>query len=97
MDYNSDLEKVEQVTVEVLKEMQKASADCVQDFEPFIRFQQFGDSSIDLKVFLKAKTFGSQFLIKHELMKRIQKRYAEEGINIPFPVRNVFINKRDEE
>ena len=97
VDYNSDLEKVEQVTVEVLKEMQKASADCVQDFEPFIRFQQFGDSSIDLKVFLKAKTFGSQFLIKHELMKRIQKRYTEEGINIPFPVRNVFINKRDEE
>ena len=93
VDYNSDLEKVEQVTIEVLKEMQQASADCVQDFEPFIRFQQFGDSSIDLKAFLKAKTFGSQFLIKHELMKKLQKRYREEGINIPFPVRNVFINK----
>ncbi len=94
VDYNSDLQKVEEVTVKVLKEMQQASPDCVQDFEPFIRFQQFGESSIDLKAFLKAKTFGSQFLIKHELMKRIQKRYAEEGINIPYPVRNVFISKQ---
>jgi small-conductance mechanosensitive channel len=93
VDYNSDLQKVEEVTVEVLKEMQQASPDCVQNFEPFIRFQQFGESSIVLKAFLRAKTFGSQFLIKHELMKRIQKRYTEEGINIPFPVRNVFINK----
>ncbi len=93
VDYNSDLQKVEEVTVKVLKEMQQASPDCVQDFEPFIRFQEFGESSIDLKAFLKAKTFGSQFLIKHELMKRIQKRYAEEGINIPYPVRNVFISK----
>ena len=94
VDYNSDLQKVEEVTVKVLKEMQQASPDCVQHFEPFIRFQQFGESSIQLKAFLKAKTFGSQFLIKHELMKRIQKRYAEEGINIPYPVRNVFISKQ---
>ncbi|HRO46366.1 mechanosensitive ion channel family protein [Agriterribacter sp.] len=93
VDYNSDLEKVERITVEVLKEVQRASADCVQDFEPFIRFQQFGESSIDLKAFLKAKTFGSQFLIKHELIKRLRKRYKEEGINIPFPVRSVFVNK----
>jgi small-conductance mechanosensitive channel len=93
VDYNCDLQKVEEVTVQVLKEMQNASPDCVQHFEPFIRFQQFGESSIQLKAFLKAKTFGSQSLIKHELMKRIQKRYREEGINIPYPVRNVFINK----
>ncbi len=92
VDYNSDLEKVEKITIEVLKEVQKTSANCVQDFEPFIRFQQFGESSIDLKAFLKAKTFGSQSLIKHELIKKMQKRYNEEGINIPFPVRSVFIN-----
>ncbi|HTN06369.1 mechanosensitive ion channel family protein [Agriterribacter sp.] len=93
VDYSSDLEEVEKITIEVLKDMQRTSADCVQNFEPFIRFQQFGESSIDLKAFLKAKTFGSQFIIKHELMKKLQKRYREEGINIPFPVRNVFINK----
>ena len=92
VDYNSNLEEVERITVEVLKEVQSALADCARDFEPFIRFQQFSDSSITLKAFLKAKTFGSQFLIKHELMKKIQKRYKEEGINIPFPVRNVIVS-----
>ncbi|HRQ50526.1 MAG TPA: mechanosensitive ion channel family protein, partial [Agriterribacter sp.] len=93
VDYNSDLEKVEKITVEVLREIQAASADCVQDFEPFIRFQRFGESSIDLKAFLKTKTFGSQSLVKHELIKKLRKRYREEGISIPFPVRNVLVNK----
>ncbi|HEX5027006.1 MAG TPA: mechanosensitive ion channel family protein [Agriterribacter sp.] len=97
VDYSSDLEKVETVTVGVLKEMQRDSEDCVKDFEPFIRFQQFGESSIGLKAFMRVKTYGSQFLVKHELMKRLQKKYKQEGINIPFPVRNVFLNKRVEE
>lgn len=97
VDYSSDLEKVEMVTVEILKELQRDSADCVQDFEPFIRFQQFGESSIELKAFMRVNTFGSQFLVKHELMKRLQKKYQQEGINIPFPVRNILINKKIEE
>lgn len=97
VDYSSDLEKVERVTLEVLKEIQKEFTDCVPHFEPFIRFQQFGESSVDLKAYLMTKTFGSQFLVKHELIKRIFKRYGEEGINIPFPVRNVIINKADKE
>ncbi|MCO5236263.1 MAG: mechanosensitive ion channel family protein [Chitinophagaceae bacterium] len=92
VDYNSDLRQVEQVTVEVLKEIQKDFADCVQSFEPFIRFQQFGDSSITLKAFLKSKTFGGQFLVKHELMKKLHRRYKDEGINIPFPVRDVYLH-----
>ncbi|MCO5239328.1 MAG: mechanosensitive ion channel family protein [Chitinophagaceae bacterium] len=95
VDYNSDLEEVEKITVEVLKEMQKAWADCDRDFTPFIRYQQFGDSSITLKAFLKAKTFGGQFLLKHELMKKLKKKYKETGINIPFPVRNVTIHNQE--
>lgn len=97
VDYNSDLEKVERVTIEVLKEVQKDFSDCVQQFEPFIRFQQFGESSIDFKAYLMTKTFGSQFLVKHELIKRIFKRFVQEGINIPFPVRQVYLEKSGKE
>ncbi|MBW7889852.1 MAG: mechanosensitive ion channel family protein [Chitinophagaceae bacterium] len=93
VDYNSNLEEVEKITIEVLKEMQELYPECDKDFQPFVRFQQFGDSSVDLKMFLRSKTFGGQFLLKHELMKRVKKKYDEVGIQIPFPVRNVIINK----
>lgn len=95
VDYSSNLEEVESITVGVLREMQKEWPDCEPDFQPFIRFQQFGDSSITLKAFLKSKTFSGQFLLKHELMKKLKKKYGEAGINIPFPVRNVMISKSD--
>lgn len=94
VDYGSDLDEVESVTLQALREMQKEWADCEPEFQPFIRFQQFGDSSITLKAFLKSKTFSGQFLLKHELMKKLKIKYGEAGINIPFPVRNVYLNKR---
>jgi small-conductance mechanosensitive channel len=32
-------------------------------------------------------TFTDQFLIKHEFIKRIHKRFNREGIMIPYPIR----------
>lgn len=91
VDYNSNLDQVERVTIEVIKELQETMEECVPDFAPFIRFQQFGDSSIDLKAFIRVRDFGSQFIVKHEFIKKLKKRYAEEGINIPYPVRTLLI------
>ena len=93
VDYNSDLDKVERITIEVIKEMQQDVEDCVPDFDPVIRFQQFGSSSIDLKAFIRVRDFASQFKVKHEFIKRLKKKYEEEDINIPYPVQTVYINK----
>lgn len=97
VDYNSDLEKVERVTIEVIKELQQDVEECVPDFDPFIRFQQFGASSIDLKAFIRVKDFGSQSKVRHEFIKRLKKRYEEEGINIPYPTQTVFLKAQDTE
>jgi len=45
---------VEAVTVEVARELQKRIQRAVPDFEPFIRYHTFGDSSIDFTVFLRS-------------------------------------------
>jgi len=87
--YKSDLERVEVVTCEVAKSVM---ADCpggVAYFEPFIRYHSFGDSGIKFTVILRAKEFVDQYLIKHEFIKRLQRRYIQEGINIPYPVRAI--------
>jgi small-conductance mechanosensitive channel len=91
VDYRMDLEKVERVTCEVGKQVMKEVAGGIPEFDPFIRFHTFADSSINFTVILRGKTFVDQYLVKHEFVKRLQKRYAQEGITIPFPLRTVIM------
>jgi small-conductance mechanosensitive channel len=55
----------------------------VPGYEPSIRFHTLGDFSILFSVALKVKEFGAQYLVKHEFIKALHKRYVEEGISIP--------------
>lgn len=95
VDYDSDLEKVERVTCEVGKEVMKQVAGGVAEFEPFIRYGAFADFSINFTVILRAREFVDQYLVKHEFIKRLHKRFAKEGIVIPYPIR--AINYQQEE
>jgi len=87
--YKSDLEKVERITCEVAKSVMIEINGGVAYFEPFIRYNTFGDSSIKFTVILRVKEFVDQYLIKHEFIKRLHKRYIQEGINIPYPIRAI--------
>jgi len=87
--YKSDLKKVERVTIEVGREVMREVTGGVPEFEPFVRYGGFGDSSVNLTVILRAKEFVDQYLIKHEFIKRLHERYAKEGIVIPYPIRAV--------
>lgn len=93
VDYNSDLDKVERVTIEVIKSLQEDMDECVPNFDPFVRYHQFGDSSIDIRAFIKVREWGAQHIVKHHFIKRLKKRFQEENINIPFPVRTIHITK----
>ena len=95
--YESDLNLVENVTKEVIKETLNVVEGGVKDFEPIIRFSAFGDSSINLKAILRVNDYSSQFAVKSEFIKKIHERYNKEGINIPFPIRTVFMKKENGE
>jgi small-conductance mechanosensitive channel len=91
VSYDSDLEQVERVTLEVANEtMLKLGEDI--SFEPTVRFHTFGESSIDFNVSMRSSQFTNQFLLKHEFIKALTKRYREEGINIPYPIRTILQN-----
>ncbi|NIM16976.1 MAG: mechanosensitive ion channel [Candidatus Aminicenantes bacterium] len=91
IDYSSDLEKAEQVTLEVAREILKEVAGGDEKWEPFMRYHTFGDSSINFTVYLRCKEFFDKFLVQHEFIKRLKKRYDQEGITIPFPIRTVIM------
>ena len=87
--YDSDLQKVERVTCEVARDVLRSVPGGVPGFEPFIRYNAFGDSSINFTVILRVAEFTDRYLITHEFMKRLKDRYDREGIEIPFPQRVV--------
>jgi small-conductance mechanosensitive channel len=93
VSYDSDLDIVEKVTAEVAKEVLEGVPGAVAEFEPVIRYQAFGDFSINFAVALRAREFADQILIKHEFIKRLHRRYKLEKIEIPFPIRTVYMKE----
>jgi small-conductance mechanosensitive channel len=89
VDYDSDLAKVERVTIEVARDVMQTVQGGVPSTEPFIRYHTFADSSINFSVIMRGREFTDQYLIKHEFIKRLHDRYAREGISIPFPIRTL--------
>ncbi|MFH1709629.1 MAG: mechanosensitive ion channel family protein [bacterium] len=95
--YGSDLEKTEKITCEVGKQTMKDVAGGVPDFTPFIRYNAFRDFSINFTVILRAKEYVDQYLIKHEFIKKLHKRFAQEGIVIPYPIRAINYEQEKKE
>ncbi|MET7609513.1 mechanosensitive ion channel family protein [Streptomyces seoulensis] len=93
VSYDSDLEHVERVTAEVVDEVMTEITGAVPEHEAAIRFHTFGDSRIGFTIILGVGEFSDQFRIKHEFIKRLHRRYREEGIRIPAPTRTVALQQ----
>lgn len=91
--YGSDLSRVEKITKEVIKETLQESEDGVQEFEPEISFTSFAESSIRLKAFLRVNNYPAQFQVRSMFIKKLHDRYSKEGIEIPYPVRTIFMKE----
>jgi small-conductance mechanosensitive channel len=91
VSYDSDLDIVEKVTVEVAKEVMEEIAPELLSNAPYLRFHTFNDFSIDFTLYMRVNEFFDQRISKHLLIKKLHKRYHQEGIQIPFPVRDINI------
>lgn len=91
--YGSDLDKVEKVTVRAAKDVQQTVEGAVKGFEPFVRFNEFGDSNINFSIIMRVDEPVAKYIVLHELIKRLTKAYEKEGIEISWPVRKVYVKK----
>ena len=89
--YDSDLEQVERVTREVAATIAAADYGADPHYDSLLRFDEFGDSAINLRVSLRANAYDDRWLLTTEMIKLLHKRYAEEGIAIPFPQRTIHM------
>ncbi len=66
----------------------------LSDPAPVVRFiPGFGSSSLDFTLVCHVSDFLDQSPVQHELRKRILKRFRKENIEIPYPVRTVFLRE----
>lgn len=92
VSYDSDPEKVEKIVIEEVKKAFAEVPGLLREPEPTVRFiPGFGESSLDFTLICHIKDVTEQFTVQHELRKRIFKRFKEEGIEIPFPQRVVWL------
>ncbi|MDG1949812.1 MAG: hypothetical protein P8J32_03245, partial [bacterium] len=61
--------------------------------EPFVRFSSFGDSAIQMNVFLSIDRFLDQYVIRHEFIKALTIAYKKAKIDIPYPQVEVHMSK----
>lgn len=85
--YGSDVEKVSNVLLQCAVDLQNISASP----QPFVRFTDFGNSSLDFQLyFWSTETFRVEF-IKSELRYKIDAAFRQNGIHIPYPQRDIHI------
>ena len=90
VSYESDLDRVITVTESVAQSVIDEIEGAKKDAPAVVRCFQFGPSSVDLKVYFRGEKYGDQHIIIDEFIRRIHKRYAQENIEIPFPIRTLI-------
>ncbi len=88
--YGSDVEKVTRILLECADKHKKIS----QTTKPFVRFNDFGDSSLDFQLFFwTTETFHVES-IKSDIRYEINASFKQHGVQIPFPQRDIHIKSQ---
>jgi small-conductance mechanosensitive channel len=89
--YGTDVEK----TRELLKEILYANPHVVKEegSEPTIRFDELADSSVNFFIQVIVDDRANKMGVVDYLNTEIYRRFTEEGIDIPFPQRTVWMKK----
>ncbi|EKO52008.1 transporter, small conductance mechanosensitive ion channel MscS family protein [Leptospira kirschneri str. 200803703] len=78
--YQTDLEKVESLAVNIGNEVLKKFYPSDSLGEISFSYQKFGPSAVGFQMDLPCLEFSDQFLIRHELIKRLHSQFQKEGI-----------------
>jgi len=89
VSYGADVRRVTQVLTEVCL----ANPRVLKDPPPVVFFKAYGDSSLDftVRVFLQSPEPKDRTAATHELNSAIFEALQREGIEIPFPQRELYI------
>jgi small-conductance mechanosensitive channel len=85
--YGSDVQKVKNVLLECADN----HPGVLKDPKPAVRFENFGDSSLDFELLFWSDDFQNIQIIKSDLRFLIDEAFRKNNIQIPFPQRDLHI------
>ncbi len=91
--YGSDVQKVKRILREVAEEHPNVIDD--EEHPIAVRFRNFGDSSLDFGLRVWIDDISKQWSIMSDLRERIDQRFREENIEIPFPQRTLWLHEME--
>jgi len=93
--HGTDPARVERALLEVAGEALAAGVKGLLDRpEPSVSFiPGFGESSLDLTLYVQVRQFVDQYSVQSDLRKRIVRKFDEAGIKMAFPTRTLVLGK----
>lgn len=96
LPYSVDPDRMEKVLTEVASKSAGEISGMLITPAPSVALNPgFGQSSLDFTVGFQIAEFTDQFRVQHELRKRILNRLQQEGIEMPYPTRTVYLKKEE--
>ena len=83
--YGSDLGQVEEILAEIGDDVEYV----MEDPQPKIEYRSFGDSAIEFEYLCYIRNPNLRGRTVDAVIRRIHRRFKEEGITIPFPQREI--------
>ena len=87
--YGSDVEQVKRVLIETARETEEVLAEPA----PESYFVSFGDHALAMTLFFWVAEYGQLVRVTDQVNSLIIKRFREQGIDIPFPIRTVIVER----
>lgn len=85
--YGSDTELVKQLLLDIAR----SNAEVIRHPAPFVRFVDFGNSSLDFELHFWSHEFIRIEDVKSDMRFKIDQAFRENGVTIPFPQRDVWM------
>ncbi len=85
--YGSDVPLVQRLLVEATKHHEKV----LKEPAASVQFKNFGDSSLDFELLFFSSEFFGIDQVKSDLRFNIERLFRDNGIEIPFPQRDVWV------
>ncbi len=91
--YGSDVDKVRRILAEIAHDAAWEHPFIVDTKDPIVYFLDFGESSLNFQLVVHTNDFSMTWETKDAINTRIARRFAEEGIKIPFPQREIYLKQ----